>query len=128
MITTFADLPEVHITDDEAAAHGDMRLVPMLEVEMNGNTVPLALAPAAATVQVGAGALATTIVLEPASGATTKLTITPSGAKPTVKIGDRVQVGDVVADVAEGVMGARVHASIAGAVVEVSDAVVIDAS
>ena len=49
-------------------------------------------------------------------------------ARPTVKIGDRVQVGDVVADVADGVMGARVHASIAGAVVEVSDAVVIDAS
>lgn len=49
-------------------------------------------------------------------------------ARPTVKAGDRVQVGDVVADVAEGVMGARVHASIAGVVVEVSDAVVIDAS
>jgi hypothetical protein len=30
--------------DDEAAAHGDMQLVPMLEVEMDGNTVPLALA------------------------------------------------------------------------------------
>ena len=49
-------------------------------------------------------------------------------AKPTVQVGDRVHAGDVVADVATGVMGARVHASIAGVVTEVSDAVVIDAS
>jgi hypothetical protein len=84
--TTFADLPEARITDDEAAAHGDMQLVPMLEVEMNGNTVPLALAPASATVQVGAGALSTTITLAPASSATTKLTIVPTGPKPTVRI------------------------------------------
>ena len=84
--TTFANLPEARITNEEAAAHGDMQLVPMLEVEMNGNTVPLALAPASATVQVGTGALSTAITLQPASATTTKLTITPSGPKPTVKI------------------------------------------
>jgi cobalamin reductase len=48
-------------------------------------------------------------------------------AKPVVQAGDRVSEGDLVADVAPGTTGSRVHASIAGIVREVSDAVVIQA-
>jgi Na+-translocating ferredoxin:NAD+ oxidoreductase RnfC subunit len=48
-------------------------------------------------------------------------------AKPVVQAGDRVREGDLVADVAPGMTGSRVHASISGTVSEVSDAVVIEA-
>jgi Na+-translocating ferredoxin:NAD+ oxidoreductase RnfC subunit len=52
---------------------------------------------------------------------------TGAPARPIVAVGDRVQVGEVVGEVPEGAIGARVHASIAGIVREVSDAVVIEA-
>lgn len=46
---------------------------------------------------------------------------------PTVRVGERVQVGDVVGQPPEGALGAPVHASIAGAVTQVRpDAVVIE--
>jgi Na+-translocating ferredoxin:NAD+ oxidoreductase RnfC subunit len=48
-------------------------------------------------------------------------------AKPTVQVGDRVRDGDLVADVAPGMTGSRVHASISGIVREVSDAIVVEA-
>jgi len=47
--------------------------------------------------------------------------------EPTVKQGDKVKFGDVVARPAEGRLGAVIHASIAGKIVEVSDAIVIEA-
>jgi len=46
-------------------------------------------------------------------------------AMPVVRVGDRVQAGDVVGEIPSGKMGARVHASISGVVREVSNAVVI---
>jgi cobalamin reductase len=49
-------------------------------------------------------------------------------AVPVVQPGDRVQTGDLVAEIAAGKLGARVHASVDGVVREVTDAVVIDAA
>ena len=49
--TTLADFSA---TTDEASKHGDMRLIPMLEVEMAGSSVPLGLVTPSATVTVGA--------------------------------------------------------------------------
>ena len=124
--TTFADLPDVRIGKDETAAHGDMQLVPMLEVEMNGNTVPLALTPVSTTVQLGTGTLATTISLEPASSTTTKLTIKPAGPKPAVSIysgacakkGNEVAPSSTLTDVFESRM---VDLADGTHVIEVSD-------
>jgi Na+-translocating ferredoxin:NAD+ oxidoreductase RnfC subunit len=48
-------------------------------------------------------------------------------AKPVVQVGDRVRSGDLVADAPANAVSARVHASIAGIVREVSDAIVIEA-
>ena len=48
-------------------------------------------------------------------------------AEPTVKVGDRVQVGDVVARPTEGKLGAVIHASITGRVSSVADSIVIEA-
>jgi Na+-translocating ferredoxin:NAD+ oxidoreductase RnfC subunit len=42
-------------------------------------------------------------------------------AQPTVGVGNRVKQGDVVASIPEGKVGAEVHASIGGKVVEASD-------
>jgi len=47
-------------------------------------------------------------------------------AQPTVKPGDQVKIGDVIAKPAEGKLGAVIHASIAGRVTEVSDSIVIE--
>ncbi len=44
---------------------------------------------------------------------------TPS--KPVVKIGDFVKEGDLIADVEEGKLGAKIHASISGKVTKVND-------
>ncbi len=48
-------------------------------------------------------------------------------AKPVVQAGDRVRKGDLVGEIPPGATGSRVHASIAGIVREISDAVVIEA-
>jgi Na+-translocating ferredoxin:NAD+ oxidoreductase RnfC subunit len=48
-------------------------------------------------------------------------------AVPTVRAGERVHVGDLVAAPAKDALGARIHASIEGVVREVSDSVVIEA-
>jgi Na+-translocating ferredoxin:NAD+ oxidoreductase RnfC subunit len=48
-------------------------------------------------------------------------------AKPVVQVGDHVREGDLVAEIVQGMTGSRVHASIAGIVREISDAVVIQA-
>jgi Na+-translocating ferredoxin:NAD+ oxidoreductase RnfC subunit len=42
-------------------------------------------------------------------------------AKPVVAVGDRMAVGDLIAEIPEGKLGANVHASIAGRVAHVSD-------
>ncbi len=49
-------------------------------------------------------------------------------AVPAVKVGDRVNVGDVVARPPDGQLGAVIHASIAGKVASVGEAVTIEAS
>ncbi|MFN8456173.1 MAG: SLBB domain-containing protein [Anaerolineae bacterium] len=50
-------------------------------------------------------------------------------ARPVVKVGDRVSLGDVVGELPTGAVGARVHASIAGVVRAVStEAIVIEAN
>ncbi|MBN1341284.1 MAG: 4Fe-4S dicluster domain-containing protein [Phycisphaerae bacterium] len=48
-------------------------------------------------------------------------------AEPVVKVGDHVNVGDVVARPAEGALGAVIHASIAGRVRAVDGSIVIEA-
>ncbi|HOE26118.1 MAG: SLBB domain-containing protein [Candidatus Aureabacteria bacterium] len=51
-----------------------------------------------------------------------------AAAVPCVKVGQRVRKGQVVAEIPEGALGARHHASIAGVVKEIKDAVVIAAA
>jgi Na+-translocating ferredoxin:NAD+ oxidoreductase RnfC subunit len=46
-------------------------------------------------------------------------------AVPVVKEGNRVKKGDLIGEIPEGALGARVHASIDGTVESVSDMVVI---
>lgn len=54
---------------------------------------------------------------------------TGAPARPVVRLGDRVAVGDLVGEIPEGALGARVHASIAGVVTGVtSEAVTIEAN
>ena len=50
-----------------------------------------------------------------------------AAAVPVVRPGDRVRTGDVLAVPAEGVLGARIHASIEGVVRSVDSSVVIEA-
>jgi Na+-translocating ferredoxin:NAD+ oxidoreductase RnfC subunit len=47
--------------------------------------------------------------------------------EPVVKVGDRVAAGQVVADIPEGKLAARIHSSIDGVVTTVNGAVVIEA-
>jgi Na+-translocating ferredoxin:NAD+ oxidoreductase RnfC subunit len=49
-------------------------------------------------------------------------------ANPMVKVGDRVRAGDMIGEIPENALGARVHASISGKVARVSDSVVIERS
>jgi len=46
-------------------------------------------------------------------------------ALPVVRAGDRVKKGDLIGEIPEGALGARVHASIDGIVESVGDKVVI---
>lgn len=48
-------------------------------------------------------------------------------AKPTVIVGDTVKEGEVIAEIPEGSLGARVHASIAGRVTKILDHIEITA-
>ena len=48
-------------------------------------------------------------------------------AVPVVKTGDVVSVGDLIAEIKEGALGARVHASIAGKVTVTEVAIEIKA-
>lgn len=47
-------------------------------------------------------------------------------ARPIVQVGDRVRRGDVIAEIPENVVGARVHASLSGRVISVVDVIVIE--
>ena len=42
-------------------------------------------------------------------------------AQATVKIGDMVNKGDLIGDIEEGKLGAKIHASIDGNIIEVSN-------
>jgi Na+-translocating ferredoxin:NAD+ oxidoreductase RnfC subunit len=46
-------------------------------------------------------------------------------AEPTVRAGDRVKKGDLIGEIPEGALGARIHASIDGTVEAVNENVVI---
>jgi Na+-translocating ferredoxin:NAD+ oxidoreductase RnfC subunit len=46
-------------------------------------------------------------------------------AEPVVQVGDRVQRGDLIGEIPEGALGARIHASIDGTVAVVEDSIVI---
>jgi Na+-translocating ferredoxin:NAD+ oxidoreductase RnfC subunit len=52
---------------------------------------------------------------------------TGAPAIATVKVGDRVKTGDLIAKPAEKVLGARIHASISGTVSAVNSSVTITA-
>ena len=47
-------------------------------------------------------------------------------AEPIVQAGDRVQVGQQIAKIPEGAMGANIHASISGKVVSVGQRIIIE--
>jgi Na+-translocating ferredoxin:NAD+ oxidoreductase RnfC subunit len=47
-------------------------------------------------------------------------------SKPTVRVGERVREGDLVADIPEESLGAKIHASIDGVVTEIGDAITIE--
>ncbi len=51
------------------------------------------------------------------------------GAKsvPVVKLNDKVKVGDLIADIPRGALGARIHASIEGKITDISDCITIEA-
>jgi Na+-translocating ferredoxin:NAD+ oxidoreductase RnfC subunit len=53
---------------------------------------------------------------------------TGSPARPVVRVGDRVLSGDVVGEIPEGRLGARIHASISGSVVSVTEEAVVVAA
>ena len=124
--STFASQPNAVIPADGAAAHGDMQLIPMLEVEMNDSTVPLPLTSASATVQVGTDTLATTVKLEPAGASSTKINVTHEGDAPIVEIysGACANKGAAVANDGEQAnvfVGRTVDLADGNHVIEVSD-------
>jgi hypothetical protein len=69
--TTFktSDNPDIANPEDEAGANGDMRLVPLLEITMTGNHVPLALTDQVVTAT-ARGDISATVTLTP-NGANT---------------------------------------------------------
>ena len=65
-------------------------------------------------------------VLEPAQVSVPLLQHAGVAAEPTVRVGSAVRAGQVIADVAEGKTGAKVHASIEGVVARIDRAIVIE--
>ena len=45
---------------------------------------------------------------------------------PTVRVGERVREGDLVADIPDKALGAKIHASIDGVVTDVREAITIE--
>ena len=48
-------------------------------------------------------------------------------ARPVVAVGDRVACGQLIAEIPDGALGARLHASIDGTVTQIDSRVVIEA-
>jgi len=46
---------------------------------------------------------------------------------PVVKLNDKVKVGDLIADIPKGALGARIHASIEGKITDIGDCITIEA-
>ncbi|MBU4310411.1 4Fe-4S dicluster domain-containing protein [bacterium] len=46
---------------------------------------------------------------------------------PIVKLNDKVKVGDLIADIPRGALGARIHASIEGKITDIGDCITIEA-
>ena len=44
-----------------------------------------------------------------------------------MKLNDKVKVGDLIADIPRGALGARIHASIEGKITDISDCITIEA-
>nr|MBC8449122.1 PD40 domain-containing protein [Chloroflexota bacterium] len=96
--TTFAtsDNPAVQSTADARYANGDMRLIPMLEIEINGSAadykIPLALTTPAITVTVreASDTISGTVALKPKAGDNAKtdlaFTFANTGQTHTVKV------------------------------------------
>ena len=49
-------------------------------------------------------------------------------AEPTVKVGDSVKVGDVIAAADENALGVNIHSSITGVITDVNDKFIVVAS
>jgi Na+-translocating ferredoxin:NAD+ oxidoreductase RnfC subunit len=49
-----------------------------------------------------------------------------TGATPVVKLRSEVKAGDVIGEIPEGKLGARIHASISGVVTAITDEIVIE--
>jgi Concanavalin A-like lectin/glucanases superfamily/Bacterial TSP3 repeat/Bacterial Ig-like domain len=83
--------------NDEAGGHGDMRLVPLLEIVMTGAQIPLKLTEPAATVTVGKDTpFESTVALKPAANnpAYTDFTFThPEGASLELHLGTCASLG-----------------------------------
>jgi uncharacterized repeat protein (TIGR01451 family) len=112
--------PEITNPDDTAGANGDMRLMPLLEIVMTGDKIPLKLTDLAPEVSVGSGtAVSGTVTLRPGTNAAdTQLTFLPGatldiyyGTCPasgepvktfTDPTGSETWTGMKVADVADG--------------------------
>ena len=85
--TTLADFQG---SSDEASKHGDMRMVPMLEIEMDGTNIPLKLTAPTATFIVGEGtALSTTVTItsSASSNTTSVLSFNPAVSSLQVRNG-----------------------------------------
>ncbi len=102
--TTFAnsDNPDIANPDDEAGAYGDMRLLPLLEIVLTGNEIPLKVTSPAVTITVGSWTPAATITLKPTTDlANTKVTKTlPAGASYQLYAGTCGALGAAIVPVA----------------------------
>jgi uncharacterized repeat protein (TIGR01451 family) len=101
---------DVSNPNDEAGSHGDMRLVPLLEIVMTGAQIPLKLTEPAVTVTVGAGTdLESEVKLKPFANnpATTEFTFTlPQGASLELHLGTCASPGQLLVTPFTGTSGA----------------------
>ena len=102
--------PDISNPDDEAGSHGDMRLVPLLEIVITGAKIPLKLTGPAVTVTVGSGtALESEVRLKPAANnpATTDFNFTlPQGASLELYLGTCASLGQLLVTPFTGAYGA----------------------
>jgi len=108
--TTFGDTDD----EDSAGAHGDMRLVPLLEIVMTGSEIPLKLTEPVVTATVGIDTpLSSTVTLRPtAGGAGTQFSFTiPQGSQLKLREGTCSAQGALLATFT-GTGGTRAGSSV----------------